>query len=559
MEGTGRELCEQEDNGEELFDEEEEDCPPDPRVKEELDILNQASMDVNRLENELNEARTKYRSTFTTASQKMEELGAKIKKSIQRARQYFELSEKAKEAQSEAVRAARQYQTANGVYKAAKETIALAELRLMDDDSQSASLSAAWQEMLNHATVRVMEAEREKTHSEAEHHRRAAVYAEIEAHIHQLEKKYKRSIAKARPYFETKASLELRLQQLKQNVWDLQQAIGSSKARYASALHALETISEEIHESRRNKLLLMFPREPGVGAESDSVGSSISDANIEKKVFPMSGFFTGSTTGGDEDEESGPEEDGDDVFSSSGDAHARPRLHEQLSGVSSGFGSESSYSESVTSSEGQCCSPVSSPATVSFPITAAVSADKDCHTSVSTCSATTSRAAKGGSCAGRQNSAESDFPSEVSGMRMAGDGSPTKDLCNEVLSGAASSVAGQHFVAHVSDSLSSLSTAHDSDADSGVASALSDSDLKTKVSGSVDSSSVQSAPRKTKDGQSDPKKSSDPNDKPTTTQEPAQQVTKLPLKRTDCGRNHRSLQGVMLLNPSDLASTTFKF
>lgn len=53
------------------------------------------------------------------------------------------------------MRAARQYQTANGIYRAAKETIALAELRLIDHDSQSAQLSSAWQEMLNHATVRV--------------------------------------------------------------------------------------------------------------------------------------------------------------------------------------------------------------------------------------------------------------------------------------------------------------------------------------------------------------------------------------------------------------------
>ena len=72
------------------------------------------------------------------------------------------------------------------------------------------------------------------------------------------------------------------LQQLKQNVWDLQQAISTRKARYAEALRRLEALSAEIHESRRSrqKLMLQFPREPGVGAESDSLGSSISDSNI---------------------------------------------------------------------------------------------------------------------------------------------------------------------------------------------------------------------------------------------------------------------------------------
>ena len=43
------------------------------------------------------EARSKYRSTFQVSSQRMEELGSKIKRSIQRARPYFELTEKAKE------------------------------------------------------------------------------------------------------------------------------------------------------------------------------------------------------------------------------------------------------------------------------------------------------------------------------------------------------------------------------------------------------------------------------------------------------------------------------
>ena len=46
--------------------------------------------------------------------------------------------------------------------------------------------------------MQVMESEREKRRSEAEHDRRAAIFAELETRLHHLEKKYKRSIAKAR-------------------------------------------------------------------------------------------------------------------------------------------------------------------------------------------------------------------------------------------------------------------------------------------------------------------------------------------------------------------------
>ncbi|XP_046565336.1 SH3 domain-binding protein 5-like isoform X1 [Haliotis rubra] len=279
----------------------------DPRIQEELDMLNSASNDINRLENEIDEARAKYRLTFSDASYKMEAMGRGLKNFIQRARVYYQLKGAAIEAQSEALRAARQFQTANGIYRAAKETIALAEQKLMDDQS-AAMLSSAWQEMLNHATIRVMDAEREKTRSEQEHLRRSNIFVDLEKKLAYLEKKFKKSIIKARPYFELKAELELRLQQQKQNIDDLQNAIRSSKARYSDSLRHLEGISEEIHESRRQKILLMFPREPGVGADDESLGSSISDQNIERGLF--------ATSSPTDDHLDSDTDEVDDVFSS---------------------------------------------------------------------------------------------------------------------------------------------------------------------------------------------------------------------------------------------------
>ena len=88
-----------------------------------------------------------------------------------------------------------------------------------------------------------------------------------------------------RPYFELKQQLELRLQQLKQNVTDLQVAIKTSKVKYSVTLKNLEVISEEIHESRRDKILLMFPRQPGVGAERDSISSTMSELNLGTYLF----------------------------------------------------------------------------------------------------------------------------------------------------------------------------------------------------------------------------------------------------------------------------------
>jgi len=48
------------------------------------------------------------------------------------------------------------FQQANGIYKAAKETVTLAEECLFGgDDRGKISLDSAWQEMLNHATSKV--------------------------------------------------------------------------------------------------------------------------------------------------------------------------------------------------------------------------------------------------------------------------------------------------------------------------------------------------------------------------------------------------------------------
>lgn len=57
------------------------------------------------------------------------------------------------QAQVEAQKATQEFQRAVEILRAAKETIALAEERLLEEDSRQ--FDSAWQEMLNHATQRV--------------------------------------------------------------------------------------------------------------------------------------------------------------------------------------------------------------------------------------------------------------------------------------------------------------------------------------------------------------------------------------------------------------------
>ncbi|XP_038596362.1 SH3 domain-binding protein 5 [Tachyglossus aculeatus] len=265
------------DDGEE--EEEEADAPPegeeevDPRIQGELEKLNQSTDDINKRETELEDARQKFRSVLVEATVKLDELVKKIGKAVEDSKPYWEARRIARQAQLEAQKATQDFQRATEVLRAAKETISLAEQRLLEDDKRQ--FDSAWQEMLNHATQRVMEAEQTKTRSELVHKETAAKYNAAMGRMRQLEKKLKRAINKSKPYFELKAKYYVQLEQLKKIVDDLQAKLSLAKGEYKTALKNLEMISDEIHERRRSSA--MGPRGCGVGAEGNNGDSSVED------------------------------------------------------------------------------------------------------------------------------------------------------------------------------------------------------------------------------------------------------------------------------------------
>ena len=140
---------------------------------------------------------------------------------IEKARPYFEALEIANKAQKECQSAATAFQRASGIHAAAKETIALAEERFLTNSSVW-QFDNAWQEMLNHATMKVMQAEKLKTDSEAEHLQRAAFYTAAEQACQRLEKRLKKNVVKSQPYFEQKEAFNKALEAQKIQVQTLQ-------------------------------------------------------------------------------------------------------------------------------------------------------------------------------------------------------------------------------------------------------------------------------------------------------------------------------------------------
>ncbi|XP_028326214.1 SH3 domain-binding protein 5b [Gouania willdenowi] len=261
-----------------------EDEEVDPRIQGELEKLNQSTDDINRCETELEAARQKFRSVLVEATVKLDELVKKIGKAVEESKPYWEARRLARQAQLEAQRATQDFQRATEVLRAAKETISLAEQRLLEEDNRQ--FDSAWQEMLNHATQRVVEAEHTKTKSELAHKETATKYTAATGRMKQLEKKLKRTINKSKPYFEMKAKYYLQLENLKTTVDERQAKLYQAKGEYKTALRNLETISDEIHERRRNSS--MGPRGRGVGAEVDNTSSDeASSFKMESDVISM--------------------------------------------------------------------------------------------------------------------------------------------------------------------------------------------------------------------------------------------------------------------------------
>nr|CAD7405097.1 unnamed protein product [Timema cristinae] len=271
-----------------------EDGEIDFRISIELEKLNNATDEINKLEIELDEANTTFRLLLNDSTRRLKLQSKKLGSCIERARPYYEALEVAKQAQLECQRAAVQFQRANEIHQAAKETVALAEQRFVSKQHVW-QFDNAWQEMLNHATLKVRDAEDQKSESGREHQKKAMLFNAAEQKVQQLEQRLRRNIAKSRPYFDEKVVCQGQLAAQKDRVEALQRSVAIAKSSYSNSLKELERISEEIHLKRRilkeslsdaeDSELLKGPREPGVGAELNTF--DVSEFSV--KVEPSSG------------------------------------------------------------------------------------------------------------------------------------------------------------------------------------------------------------------------------------------------------------------------------
>ncbi|KAI5641732.1 SH3 domain-binding protein 5 (SH3BP5) domain-containing protein [Phthorimaea operculella] len=241
----------------------------------ELEKLNAATDEINKLELELDESMKTFHLLLNETSRRLQALTKRLGSCVDKSRPYHEAVAAAATARAECQKAAVAFQRASELHAAAKETVTLAEQRFVSKQDEW-QFDSNWQEVLNHAIIKVTDAEKRKAESGREHQQKAAAYIAAERKVAQLEESQKRNIIKSRLYFEEKKLCDEQLQTQNEKIAKLQHLIADAKFRYSKSLKALEEISEEIHKRRGDyplgrNAIPVGPREPGVGAERDPV------------------------------------------------------------------------------------------------------------------------------------------------------------------------------------------------------------------------------------------------------------------------------------------------
>lgn len=99
----------------------------DPRVHVELERLNNATDEINKLEVQLDESRTSFRQLLCESTAKVDSIRLKLGMCVDRARPYYEARFCANEILKQTQMAAMKFERANSAHSAAREMVYLAE------------------------------------------------------------------------------------------------------------------------------------------------------------------------------------------------------------------------------------------------------------------------------------------------------------------------------------------------------------------------------------------------------------------------------------------------
>ncbi|CAG9536659.1 unnamed protein product [Cercopithifilaria johnstoni] len=236
------------------------------RVHEELEKLNIATDVINKLELQLDEARSTFRKIQASWSQKLNELSRKYGSAIAKGRPYYEAKLKERRLREEAQNAAIRFERANSMHAVAKQQVKLTQ----DSLNRQRIIEPECLEVLNHHIQRVNEAKQERVLAEEIHRSISDRMTQLSKEIAQMLEENARSVKKSRHYFEQRIEFTRILEHQKNLILKLESEVRQKKYDYTCSLRNLEQISDAIHEERS---LSNVRREPGIGCESPDLPS----------------------------------------------------------------------------------------------------------------------------------------------------------------------------------------------------------------------------------------------------------------------------------------------
>lgn len=262
--------------------------PYNLQIRQHLEELNRFGTRINQLEKCLEEEKYNFQKVLNENSIQLKKTIKKCgEKNVSTSRAYYDAINKRKNLTIKCQLATMKFEKYNQIHIEARQAISDTELMFhkeMREDHKRDNFDQFWQEKLNAANLKFMEAKTKRKYYEDEHYSVMAEFRDLENKISIEFRKNKNSIKKAELYFDQANIFESKLKSIKEDIHKLEHELQESKNSYSQALRNLENISEEIHEKRAQILSKSLIREPGVGAELSAMcdengGSSNNEAN----------------------------------------------------------------------------------------------------------------------------------------------------------------------------------------------------------------------------------------------------------------------------------------
>ncbi|XP_067930117.1 SH3 domain-binding protein 5-like [Watersipora subatra] len=223
----------------------------DPRIQHELDLMNTSAVLINKFENDLRLAQQCFHDLYKESVDQLNKEASKVGRSINKAMPYYDSRMKLIETQDAVKDALIKYERAVSVESAAREVVELTEKGYEAKRENRSFSNFTWQEILNKATNKLLDAEFETAQCENCLLQANQLHASAQSAVRKQRQRNRKSIVKSKQYYEMKSKFHHKLEAQKDVIARIEEDCSTAKTYYSRSMANLEMISNEIHSRRQ--------------------------------------------------------------------------------------------------------------------------------------------------------------------------------------------------------------------------------------------------------------------------------------------------------------------